>query len=267
MTSSSDSEHPRVVVVTGASGGLGSVMARRFAEGGDTVFIGYRSQSEKADALVAELNAEGHTTHPLLLELSSPDSVAGALAAAVETAGPINVLINNAAYRPIGPFLEIPDSQWEEVLSVNILGAARCCRAVLPGMIEQRFGRIINISGLDALHGGFGRSHVAVSKAGLMGLSRAIAVEFGHLGVTANTVIPGSFRVWRDPKLYPNWEEMRKFLVSHTTVRRQGEPDELAELCWYLSSSAAAYITGQDIHINGGSFPLMVNPFLEAEDQ
>ena len=263
---SAEPERPRVVVVTGASGGLGSVMAERFARGGDTVFVGFRHGREKAEAIARRLVDDGFDARPLEIELASGESVAEALAGAARDAGPVDVLINNAAYRPIGPFLDIPESEWEEVLSVNLLGAVRCCRAVLPAMAERRFGRIINISGLDALHGGFERSHVAVSKSALMGLGRAISVEFGHLGVTANTVVPGSFRVWRDPKLYPYWEQLRAFLVSHTTVRRQGEPTELAELCWFLASTAAAYITGQDIHINGGMYPTLANPFLEVDE-
>jgi NAD(P)-dependent dehydrogenase (short-subunit alcohol dehydrogenase family) len=253
-------------VITGASGGLGSVMAERFAEGGDIVFVGYRGGREKAEALVERLTGAGHDVRPLQIELSSAESVATALESAARDAGPVDVLVNNAAYRPIGAFLEIPESEWEEVLSVNVLGAVRCCRAVLPAMAERRFGRIINISGLDAFHGGFERSHVTVSKTALTGLGRAVALEFAHLGVTSNTIVPGSFRVWRDPKLYPYWEEMRQYLVSHTPVRRQGEPTELAELCWFLASPAAAFITGQDIHINGGLFPLLANPFLELDE-
>jgi NAD(P)-dependent dehydrogenase (short-subunit alcohol dehydrogenase family) len=253
-------------VITGASGGLGSVMAQRFARGGDTVFVGYRHGREKAEALVESIAGEGLDARPLHLELASSESVATALARAAADAGPVDVLINNAAYRPIGPFVDIPDSEWEEVLSINVLGAVRCCRAVLPAMAERGFGRIINISGLDALHGGFERSHVTVSKTAIMGLSRAVALEFGHLGVTANTVVPGSFRVWRDPKLYPYWEKLRNYLVSHTPVGRQGEPDELAELCWYLASPAAAFVTAQDIHINGGLFPLLANPFLGPDE-
>jgi NAD(P)-dependent dehydrogenase (short-subunit alcohol dehydrogenase family) len=260
------SERPasRVVLITGASGGLGSVMAQRFARGGDTVFIGYRNGVDRAEKLARSLTEQGHDARPLQIELTSTDSVEEAIKSASADAGPVDVLINNAAYRPIGAFTEIPDSQWEEVLSVNVLGPVRCCRAVLPAMAERGFGRIINISGLDAIHGGFERSHVTVSKSGLMGLARAIAVEYGHLGVTANSIVPGSFKVWRDPKLYPYWEKLRQFLVSHTPVRRQGEPDELAELAWFLASSSAGYITGQDIHINGGMYPLLANPFLET---
>jgi 3-oxoacyl-[acyl-carrier protein] reductase len=238
-------------------------MAERFARGGDTVLVGYRHGREKAETLVQTLTDAGYAARPLEIELSSGESVATALAEAAAAVGPIDILINNAAYRPIGAFLDLPESQWEEVLSVNLLGAVRCCRAVLPAMIERKWGRVINISGLDAMHGGFERSHVSVSKTALMGLGRAVAVEYAHHGITSNTVVPGSFRVWRDPKLYPNWEAMREFLVSHTPAHRQGEPTELAELCWYLSSDAAGYITGQDIHINGGMFPLMAHPFLE----
>jgi NAD(P)-dependent dehydrogenase (short-subunit alcohol dehydrogenase family) len=257
----------RVVVVTGASGGLGSVMAERFGAGGDTVFAGYHHGVEKADALVQRLTGEGYDVRPLELALGSGESVANAMARVVEDAGPVDVLINNAAYRPIGAFLDLSDDDWNEVISVNLLGTVRTSRAVLPAMAERGHGRIINISGLDALHGGFERSHVATAKAALSGLARSLALEFSRFGVTINTVIPGSFRVWRDPKLYPNWEDLRQYLVSHTPVRRQGEPTELAELCWFLASSAAGYITGQDIHINGGLYPMLANPFLENKGE
>jgi len=255
----------RVVVVTGASGGLGSVMAGRFAAGGDTVYVGYRHGAEKAAAVVEEIVAAGHDARPLEIALESGDAVATALETVARDAGPVDVLINNAAYRPIGAFLDLTDADWEQVLSIDLLGAVRTSRAVLPAMVDRGFGRIINISGLDALHGGFERSHVATAKAALSGLARSLALEFSRFGVTINTVIPGSFRVWRDPNLYPYWEELRQYLVSHTPVRRQGEPIELAELCWYLASANAGFVTGQDIHINGGLFPMLANPFLEGD--
>jgi NAD(P)-dependent dehydrogenase (short-subunit alcohol dehydrogenase family) len=254
---------PRVVVVTGASGGLGSVTAERFAAGGDIVFAGYRSGADKAAELAARVDGD---IRPLEIRLDSGDSVREAMARVADEAGPVDVLINNAAYRPIGAFLELTDEDWETVLSVNLLGTVRTSRAVLPAMVERGFGRILNISGLDALHGGFERSHVATGKAALSGLARSLALEFSRFGVTINTVIPGSFRVWRDPKLYPYWEDLRQYLVSHTPVRRQGEPTELAALCWFLASSEAGYITGQDIHINGGLFPMLANPFLEGDE-
>ncbi|MES1246474.1 MAG: SDR family NAD(P)-dependent oxidoreductase [Actinomycetota bacterium] len=253
----------RVVVITGASGGLGSVMAERFAAGGDVVYAGYHRGAEKAKELAERIDGD---VRPLEIKLDSGDSVRDALAHVVDDAGPVDVLINNAAYRPIGAFLELTDEDWETVLSVNLLGTVRTCRAVIPAMVERGFGRIVNISGLDALHGGFERSHVATGKAALSGLARSLALEFSRFGVTVNTVIPGSFKVWRDPKLYPYWEDLRQYLVSHTPVRRQGEPAELAELCWFLSSPLAGYITGQDIHINGGLFPMLANPFLEGDE-
>ncbi len=255
----------RVVVVTGASGGLGSVMAERFATGDDTVFVGYHYGAEKAAAVVEKIVSAGHDARPLEIALESGDGVARALSTVAREAGPVDVLINNAAYRPIGAFLDLTDADWEQVLSIDLLGAVRTSRAVLPAMVERGFGRIINISGLDALHGGFERSHVATAKAALSGLARSLALEFSRFGITINTVIPGSFRVWRDPELYPYWEQLREYLVSHTPVRRQGEPTELAELCWYLASPAAGFVTGQDIHINGGLFPMLANPFLEGD--
>ena len=255
----------RVVVVTGGSGGLGSELSKRFARGGDTVFVGYHHGEERLEAVVREIEQEGGTAHPLHVDLASAASVKEAMESVVERAGPVDVLINNAAYRPIGRFLELSEEEWEAVIGVNLIGAVRCCRAVLPGMVEKGRGRIINISGLDAIWGWGNRAHVTVSKAGLQGLTRAVAVEFSEHGVTANTMVLGSFRVPRDPEIYPMWEKMRQFLVDLAVTGRQGEPSELAEWCWFIASDAAAWFTGQDIHLNGGTYPIQRNPLLHEE--
>jgi 3-oxoacyl-[acyl-carrier protein] reductase len=253
----------RVVVVTGASGGLGGPIARRFAAGGDQVWLGYLHGRERVEKVVADIAAAGGDARPLHIDLESADAVAAAFAEVLAAGPAVDVLVNNAAYRPIGAFLDLTEEDWHRVLGANVMGAVRCLRQVLPGMRDQGFGRVINISGLDALWGWGNRSHVTVAKAGLQGLSRAVSVEFSRSGITANTVLPGSFRTPRDPAIYPEWERMRAYLVAETPVGRQGEPDELAELCWFLASEHAAYITGQDIHINGGSYPLRVNPDVE----
>jgi 3-oxoacyl-[acyl-carrier protein] reductase len=252
----------RVVVVTGASGGLGSSIAARFAAGSDLVFVGYLHGEDRAETVATQITAAGGTARTVRMDLEDPASVSEAFARILSESSKVDVLVNNAAYRPIGPFLELTESDWSRVLGANVMGAVRCIRAVLPGMRERGFGRILNISGLDALWGWGNRSHVTVAKAGLMGLSRAVAVEFAPYGITANTLLPGSFNTPRDPAIYPDWETMRQYLVSATPVGRQGDPAELAELCWWLASESAAYITGQDFHINGGSYPLRVNPLL-----
>jgi NAD(P)-dependent dehydrogenase (short-subunit alcohol dehydrogenase family) len=254
-----------VVVVTGGSGGLGSALSTRFAAGGDTVFVGYHNGEERLQAVLDAIERDGGTAFPLHVDLASPSSVEEAFASVVERAGPVDVLINNAAYRPIGPFLELSEEEWQAVLGVNLMGAVRCCRAVLPGMVEKRKGRIINISGLDALWGWGNRAHVTVSKAGLSGLSRAVAVEFSEHGITANTLVLGSFRVARDPAIYPQWERMRQFLVNRAVTGRQGEPSELADWCWFIASDAGDWFTGQDVHLNGGTFPIERNPLLHEE--
>lgn len=256
-------DRQRVVVVTGASGGLGGPIAKRFAAGGDQVWLGYLHGRDRVEQVVAEITAAGGTGRALHIDLESVESVTAAFAEIRETAPAVDVLVNNAAYRPIGAFLDLSETDWQRVMSANVLGAVRCLREVLPGMRDRGFGRVLNISGLDAFWGWGNRSHVTVAKAGLQGLSRAVAVEFSRYGITANTVLPGSFRTPRDPAIYPEWERMRRYLVDATPVGRQGEPDELAELCWWLASEHAAYITGQDIHINGGSFPLRINPNVE----
>ncbi len=252
----------RVVVVTGASGGLGSAIASRYAAGGDLVYAGYLHGEERVAEVVARIEEAGGTARAIRMDLEDPASVDAAFDRILAASPAVDVLVNNAAYRPIGPFLELSEQDWSRVLGANVMGAVRCLRRALPGMRDQRFGRVLNISGLDALWGWGNRSHVTVAKAGLQGLSRAVAVEFAPYGITANTLLPGSFNTPRDPAIYPDWETMRQYLVSATPVGRQGDPAELAEMCWWLSGESAAYITGQDFHINGGSYPLRVNPLL-----
>jgi NAD(P)-dependent dehydrogenase (short-subunit alcohol dehydrogenase family) len=252
----------RTVLVTGASGGLGSAIAARFAAGGDFVYVGYLHGRDRADAVVTQIEAAGGNARAVHMDLEDPASVDDAFDQILAATPVVDVLVNNAAYRPIGQFLDLTESDWERVLGANVMGAVRCLRRVLPGMRDQGFGRVLNISGLDALWGWGNRSHVTVAKAGLMGLSRAVAVEFAPYGITANTLLPGSFNTPRDPEIYPEWETMRQYLVKATPVGRQGDPAELADLCWWLAGESAGYLTGQDIHLNGGSYPLRVNPLL-----
>jgi NAD(P)-dependent dehydrogenase (short-subunit alcohol dehydrogenase family) len=251
---------PRNVFVTGGSGGLGAAISRRFADGGDRVFVTYCENQAGADAVVTDLESTGGRAQSVHIDLAQPDSITSALNDVLEDCGVVDVLINNAGARPIGSFLELTDENWEDVWAVDLMGAVRCSRRTLPGMIEQGWGRVINISGLDAYWGWGNRSHVTVAKNGLIGLTRALAVEYSGEGITINTIVPGSFATPRRTEWYPEWEQMRSHLVSITPVGRQGRPAELAETCWFLASDGAAYITGQEIHVNGGSFPLSRNP-------
>jgi len=255
----------RTVIVTGISGGLGSAIGARFAAAGDVVYGWYNTGADRAEKIGREVKKSGGDLRVSRVDLRSADDVAAAVKAIEAARGEVQVLINNAAYRPIGNFLSLSEEEWSEVLSVNLLGAVRASRAVLPGMVRRNFGRIINISGIDAIWGLGGRAHVAVSKAGLQGLTRALAVEYGHRGVTVNTLMLGSFETPRDPRLFPRWEELRKFLVDKAVVGRQGKPSEVAEWCVILASEHAAFMTGQDVHLNGGAHPLTRIPTFDLD--
>lgn len=251
----------RTVLVTGGSGGLGAAIGRRFAAGGDRVFLGYNRGSERADRLVSELREVGGQAWSFHIDLRDAASVTAAFEGVVGgDSGRVDVLINNAGARPIGSFTSLTDDDWADVLAVDLMGAVRLSRLAVPGMLEHGWGRIINISGLDAFWGWGNRAHVTTAKAGLCGLTRALAVEYSGAGITVNTLVPGSFATERRAAWYPEWERMRQHLVSLTPVGRQGDPAELADTCWFLASDGAAYITGQEVHINGGAFPLSRNP-------
>jgi len=251
----------RHALVTGAGRGIGAAIAARLVAEGARVTLLSRTQSQ-LDQVAAALGSSAQTA---CADITDLQATRRAFEQAALAFGPVDVLINNAAYRPIGPFLALTESDWDAVLSVNLLGAVRCCRNVLPSMKARKFGRVINVSGLDALWGWGNRAHVTVSKAGLLGLTRALAVEFADAGITVNSVIPGSFRTVRDPQFYPEWDRMRRYIVERTPLGRQGEPSELAEWCWFLASQEAGFVTGQDIHINGGAYPLLRNPLLPGD--
>jgi NAD(P)-dependent dehydrogenase (short-subunit alcohol dehydrogenase family) len=172
------------------------------------------------------------------------------VARALAEFGRIDILINNAAIRPHKPFTELTMQDWEEVRGVVLDGAMYCTRAVIPSMVENRYGRILFFTGEGAFTGGSGRAHVSAAKMGLVGMARALAVEFAGHNIRANVVSPGSIDTRRD---HPEWYRGHAPSAAGIPLGRQGHVDEIAAACLFLVSDDGGFVTGQTIHVNGGT--------------
>ena len=243
----------KTALITGAGRNLGRAMALAFAEAGAKLVLNARASRDELEAVAEEVRALGSEALPLLADVGDAQAVARMVAQALAWAVGVDILVNNAAKRPRQSFLETSVEDWDRVIRTNLSGAFYCSRSVVPSMVERGYGRIINISGIDGQMGASNRVHNVSCKAGLMGMTKAMASELGRFGVTVNSIVPGAFDTTRDLKDYPGWPpseaSMRRYAVP-----RLGRPEELGPLSVYLASEASGYVTGQSIHINGGLF-------------
>jgi len=247
--------------VTGSTRNLGRAMVEDLAGQGADVVVSNRSGGQALKDAVSEVRES--TSSEVLgaqVDISDPESVERAVETIEDDLGSVDVLMNNAAVRPHQPIEEITLEDWERVLRTNLTGAFLCTKAVLPGMIDQEWGRIISISGIDGFVGSANRLHNVSAKAGLVGFTRALPNEVSEYGITVNCVVPGAFDTDRSPEDYPNLEELYAQQRARTLLRRLGDPEELSPAVVFLASEEASYVTGQVLHVNGGLFPAMRSP-------
>jgi 3-oxoacyl-[acyl-carrier protein] reductase len=244
----------RTAVITGSARGLGKATALKLAEQGAALVINARSSRELVDETVREIRAIGAKAIGVLADVTNPEDVELLAARAREEFGHVDLLVNNVGLRPIGRILDLSFEDWKSVVSFKLDSAFLCCQAFIPDMKAQRYGRIVNVSGIDAFWGNAKKLHVGTSNFALVGLSRGLAIESAEYGITVNTLVPGSFDTQR---ANPDWYAGRDFeeLMTHIPMRRQGKPSELAAVCRFLLHEDAGYITGQTIHVNGGAYP------------
>jgi len=233
-------------LVTGASGGIGRAIAGALAAQGAEVALSGTRRS-RLEETAASIDGK---THILPCELSDPAAVEALVPAADAAMGGIDILVNNAGMTADNLIVRMKDSEWEAVIAVNLTAAFRLTRAVLKGMLRRRWGRVISISSVVAVDGNPGQANYAASKAGLIGMTKALAKEVATRGITVNTIAPGFITSAMTEALT---DAQRASILADIPMDRLGEPSEIAAGAVFLSSDEAAYVTGQTLHINGGA--------------
>ncbi|MBE7197830.1 MAG: 3-oxoacyl-[acyl-carrier-protein] reductase [Parafilimonas terrae] len=235
----------RKALVTGATGGLGGAIARSLHAAGATVALS-GTRAEALEALAAEL---GERAAVVPANLADAASVEGLVPAAEAAIGPLDVLVNNAGITRDNLFIRMKDEEWDAVLAVNLTAAFRLSRAAAKGMMRRRYGRIIGIGSVVGTTGNPGQANYAAAKAGLVGLTKALAAEVASRGITVNCIAPGFIA---SPMTDALNEKQREGILSRVPAGRLGEGAEVAAACLYLASAEAGYVTGHTLHVNGG---------------
>lgn len=234
------------VLITGASRGIGAATAAAFAESGYSVIINFNKSKEKAVALANMLSSEfGVECRAVRADVSNPDEVRAMFA----EIGDIDVLINNAGYSSQMLFTDITDEEWQKTISVDLSGTFYCCREALPSMIRKKSGAIINISSMWGEVGASCEVHYSAAKAGVIGLTKALAKEVAPSGVRVNCIAPG---VISTDMMSGFDSEAISALTEETPLGRLGTPEDIASAALFLAGSKAAFITGQTLGVNGG---------------
>jgi 2-hydroxycyclohexanecarboxyl-CoA dehydrogenase len=244
----------KVALVTGAAAGIGAACAKRLARDGAAVGV-LDLDAERCQAMVTEITANGGQALALGCDITDRQQVKAAVRSVHDAFGPITIVVNNAAITGYVPFLEITLEEWEAVHRVNLTGTFIVTQEVLPGMIEAKWGRIINIASSAAQTGAPRMAHYASSKGGMIALTRSLAVEFGPNGITAN-VIPPRFitgTIMSEHSFANSKQPMsREALAQMGPICREGRPEDIAGTVAWLVSEDAGYVTGQTIGVNGG---------------
>ena len=238
----------KVALVTGGARNIGRAIALALADAGAHVAIIARSDAAASTATVAELRRRWSDAEAYLADVADEGQVGETIAAIAKRYGRLDILVNNAAVRTEVPFADLSYAEWRRIISVTLDGAFLCAKAALPHLAASGAGSIINIGGLSAYLGGEHRAHVIAAKAGLDGLTRALAVELAPQGINVNLVSPGLIETIRTGAAPQHHK-------SHgTLVGRRGTAEEVAGMVRYLAGPGARFITGQTIHVNGGAY-------------
>ena len=239
----------RVAIVTGAGRNIGRATALTLAEGGAAVVVNARSNRAEADAVVAEIEAHGGKALAQLADVADVAAVGAMVDAAAKRFGRIDYLVNNAGLRAEQSLEQMTPESWRKIMAVTLDGQFYCVHACLPHLKKSGAGAIVNLGGLSAHVGAAGRAHVVAAKAGLLGLTRALATELASDNITVNMVAPGLIGSSRAPGKEPAHH------ATHGTLTGvRGKPEDIAEMVRYLCGPQARYITGQTIHVNGGAY-------------
>lgn len=232
----------KVVLITGATGGIGGAIAHKMKQAGATVVVSGRNTSK--------LNKEFDDSYiKIPCDLDAEGAGVELVMNTIEQAGKIDVLINNAGITADTLLMRMSDEQFDNVINTNLRAAFKTCRAAIMPMMKQRFGRIINMASIIGTIGGAGQANYAASKGGLIAMTKSIAAEVASRGITANAIAPGFIQT---PMTDILPDDLKKTYLAQIPAGRFGLPEDIANVCVFLSSDEASYINGQTIHVNGG---------------
>ena len=239
----------RIAFVSGGMGGIGSAICRRLGRAGHTVVAGCLPGYEKKEEWLERMRTEGYRVHAAEGDVSDFDSTAEMFGRLREVVGPVDILVNNAGITRDAVFKRMTEQDWLAVINTNLNSVFNVTRQVIDGMSERGWGRIINISSVNAIKGQFGQTNYSAAKAGMAGFSKALAQEVVKKGVTVNTVSPGYVETDMVMAIRP---EIREQIVAQIPMGRLAKPQEIAAVVAFLASEEAGYITGANISVNGG---------------
>jgi 3-oxoacyl-[acyl-carrier protein] reductase len=239
----------RVALVTGASRNIGRAIALALAQGGANVVVNARRSLDEARAVVKEIEAAGGKAVASLVDVTDEQAVMTMVRSTVDTFGRLDILVNNAAVRDVTPFEQIDYATWKYVTGIILDGAFLTVKASLLALRESGAGAVVNIGGMSGHTGAAGRPHVVAAKAGLVGLTRALAHDLAKDHITVNCVVPGLIDTKRGASSGSKTAHQHASLVG-----RRGTPEEVAAVVRFLSGPDARYVTGQDWHVNGGAY-------------
>ncbi|WP_134698490.1 3-oxoacyl-[acyl-carrier-protein] reductase [Ammoniphilus sp. YIM 78166] len=240
----------KVAIVTGGSRGIGKTIALELARNGAKVVINYNSNADAANEVVKEIEALGAEAFASQADVSDSAQAKVLVEETINRYGKVDILVNNAGITRDRTFLKLTEEAWRKVIDVNLNSAFNTTSAVLPSMVEQKYGRIINISSVIGQSGNIGQTNYAASKAGLIGFTKSLALEMANKGVTVNAVCPGYIETEMVAEIAP---EILEKIVSKVPQRRLGQASEIARAVNYLVTDGD-YITGQQLNVNGGLY-------------
>jgi 3-oxoacyl-[acyl-carrier protein] reductase len=235
----------KVVLVTGGTRGIGRAIAEAFKNAGATVYITGTSE-ERTKKVAEELGVKG-----LKMDVTNREEVKKGVDEILKAEGKIDVLVNNAGITRDTLFIRMKDEDWDAVINTNLNGVYNVTKAVIPAMVKQRSGNVINISSVVGFTGNVGQVNYSATKSALLGFTKSLAKELGGRNIRVNCIAPGYITTDMTEKIP---EKIKQELLKSIPLKREGKPEEIANVCLFLASDMASYITGTVIHVNGGLF-------------